>query len=89
MEPKVPQHVKISTNRRGRTVRVELDYAREAFISVVWGAEEAMAVARALAEAADELLHTGASAGSRARISERRSGGASEARSVDESGSLR
>jgi hypothetical protein len=89
VEPQVPQHVKISTNRRGRTVRLELDYGREAFISVVWNAEEAMAVARALAEAADELLHTGASTGSSGRTVARHAGGESEARSADESGSRR
>jgi hypothetical protein len=54
----IPKHVKITSDRRSDKVRVELDYGREAVIKVVWTADEALAIAGALAEAAGEILRT-------------------------------
>ena len=66
MDSNIPQHVKITTDRRRNTVGVELDYGHDALIRVIWTPDEAMAIGGALTEAADELVRTRESAGERA-----------------------
>jgi hypothetical protein len=68
MESPIPQHVKITTDRPSNSVGVELDYGREASIRFIWTPEEAMAVAAALAEAAEVLRRTGEPFEDRTRV---------------------
>jgi hypothetical protein len=62
MESQIPQHVRVTTDRRSNKVGMELVYGHEAFIRIIWTRDEAIAIAGALAEAAHELLPTPESA---------------------------